>query len=73
MRGRSAGLREAEIDLAGMIDRKATRLLDDERAEKSPDDRPPICPACGVTTGIVMDEAGKTRYRCLECGFADGV
>jgi predicted RNA-binding Zn-ribbon protein involved in translation (DUF1610 family) len=34
------------------------------------DDRPPICPACGVTMGI-RDEDGKTRYVCLECGYAD--
>ena len=34
------------------------------------DDRPPICPACGVTMGIVVDEeTGETRYVCLECGF----
>jgi predicted RNA-binding Zn-ribbon protein involved in translation (DUF1610 family) len=34
------------------------------------DDRPPICPACGVTMGLVVDEeTGETRYVCLECGF----
>lgn len=32
------------------------------------DDRPPICPACGVTMGITMDD-GVTRFVCLECGF----
>ena len=37
------------------------------------DDRPPICPACGVTMGIVMDENGATRHVCLECGFTDEV
>ena len=47
--------------------------MDDERDEIPPDDRPPICPACGVTMGIVLDELEKTRYRCLECGFADRV
>jgi tRNA(Ile2) C34 agmatinyltransferase TiaS len=36
------------------------------------DDRPPICPACGVTMGIVTDSSGKTRFVCLECGFSDG-
>jgi hypothetical protein len=36
-----------------------------------PDDRPPICPACGVTMGIVTTEDGETRYVCLECGFSD--
>jgi hypothetical protein len=35
------------------------------------DERPPICPACGVTMGIVVDEDGATRYVCLECGFSD--
>jgi ribosomal protein S27AE len=34
------------------------------------DDRPPICPNCGVTQGIVV-EGGETRYVCLECGFSD--
>jgi predicted RNA-binding Zn-ribbon protein involved in translation (DUF1610 family) len=34
------------------------------------DDRPPICPACGVTMGI-RDDDGNVRYVCLECGFAD--
>jgi predicted RNA-binding Zn-ribbon protein involved in translation (DUF1610 family) len=36
------------------------------------DDRPPICPACGVTMGIVMDDDGRIEYVCLECGFSDG-
>lgn len=35
------------------------------------DDRPPICPACGVTMGITVDEGGSPRYVCLECGFSD--
>jgi tRNA(Ile2) C34 agmatinyltransferase TiaS len=39
------------------------------RSEDS-DDRPPICPACGVTMGIVPAGAG-VRYVCLECGFGD--
>ena len=34
------------------------------------DDRPPICPACGVTQG--MKEAdGDVEFVCLECGFSD--
>jgi predicted RNA-binding Zn-ribbon protein involved in translation (DUF1610 family) len=37
------------------------------------DERPPICPACGVTMGIIVQEDGKTRYVCLECGFSDEV
>ena len=35
------------------------------------DDRPPICPACGVTMGMTIEEDGSTRYVCLECGFSD--
>lgn len=35
------------------------------------DDRPPICPACGVTMGIVAEEEETPRYVCLECGFSD--
>ncbi len=34
------------------------------------DDRPPICPACGVTQGIVEREEGAA-FVCLECGFTD--
>ena len=34
------------------------------------DDRPPICPACGVTMGI-RDDDGEPRYVCLEWGFSD--
>jgi hypothetical protein len=37
------------------------------------DERPPICPACGVTMGIIVQEDGKTRYVCLGCGFSDEV
>jgi Zn ribbon nucleic-acid-binding protein len=38
----------------------------------TPDDRPPICPACGVTMGLVVDEeSGETSAVCLECGFED--
>ena len=35
------------------------------------DDRPPICPACGVTMGIVTADEDETRFVCLECGFPD--
>jgi len=39
-------------------------------SEDDVDDRPPICPACGVTQGIVV--TGKdTRFVCLECGFSE--
>lgn len=38
--------------------------------EPERDDRPPICPACGVTQGLVV-EAERTTFVCLECGFSD--
>ena len=46
---------------------------DDEqgiRAGTEEDDRPPICPACGVTMGIAVEGRG-VRYVCLECGFSE--
>jgi Zn ribbon nucleic-acid-binding protein len=43
-----------------------------EREDKGEDDRPPICPACGVTQGMVMGEDDETTFVCLECGFSDG-
>ena len=44
----------------------------DEESKPDPDDeRPPICPACGVTMGMIVDQDGATRYACLECGFSD--
>jgi hypothetical protein len=45
--------------------------VDEESKPDADDERPPICPACGVTMGIVLDEEGATRYVCLECGFSD--
>jgi Zn ribbon nucleic-acid-binding protein len=45
--------------------------VDEESNPGADDDRPPICPACGVTMGIVVDEDGAVRYACLECGFSD--
>ena len=45
--------------------------MDEESNPGADDDRPPICPACGVTMGIVVDEDGAVRYACLECGFSD--
>lgn len=38
--------------------------------ESEKDDRPPICPACGVTMGIAVEGVG-VRYVCLECGFSE--
>lgn len=46
-------------------------MNDVETDEPQGDDRPPICPACGVTMGIVMDDDEATRHVCLECGFDD--
>jgi transposase-like protein len=45
--------------------------VDKESTLDADDERPPICPACGVTMGIVVNEDGTTRYVCLECGFSD--
>jgi ribosomal protein S27AE len=47
--------------------------VDAENKPDADDDRPPICPACGVTMGIILDEGGAARYTCLECGFSDDV
>ena len=47
--------------------------MDEEGRPDADDDRPPICPACGVTMGIVIDKNGATRYACLECGFTEEV
>jgi hypothetical protein len=46
--------------------KKRDREHDDEQ-----DDRPPICPACGVTQGMVVTEGDDTKFVCLECGFSD--
>jgi ribosomal protein S27AE len=45
--------------------------VDEESKPDADDERPPICPACGVTMGMVLDEDGTPRYVCLECGFSD--
>jgi predicted RNA-binding Zn-ribbon protein involved in translation (DUF1610 family) len=42
----------------------------DPEADPEADDRPPICPACGVTQGFVVEGDG-VRFVCLECGFSD--
>ncbi len=47
--------------------------MESESKPEADDERPPICPACGVTMGIIVHEDGKTRYICLECGFSDEV
>jgi Zn ribbon nucleic-acid-binding protein len=35
------------------------------------DDRPPICPACGVTQGMKETGDDEVEFVCLECGFSD--
>jgi len=35
------------------------------------DDRPPICPACGVTKFMVAD-GDDVAFVCVECGFVEG-
>ena len=45
--------------------------MEQESKPDADDERPPICPACGVTMGIVVDDDGATHYVCLECGFFD--
>ncbi|HEU4972203.1 MAG TPA: hypothetical protein VFT35_09825 [Gaiellaceae bacterium] len=47
--------------------------MDEDSKPEVDDDRPPICAACGVTMGIVIDESGAPGYVCLECGFSDEV
>jgi hypothetical protein len=42
-----------------------------DKRDADNDDRPPICPACGVTMGIITANDGTTRHVCLECGFPD--
>ncbi len=41
------------------------------RRREQADERPPICPACGVTMGITVDDEGRITFICLECGFRD--
>jgi len=41
----------------------------EEREREPADDRPPICPACGVTMGMTVDEEGSAQFVCLECGY----
>ena len=46
--------------------------MDKESKPDADDERPQLCPTCGVTMGIILDEDGGTRYGCLECGFSEG-
>lgn len=49
---------------------RRSRRPDREECGPGPDDRPPICPACGVTMGFVVVRGG-VRHVCLECGYSD--
>jgi Zn ribbon nucleic-acid-binding protein len=42
-----------------------------EQTREEGDDRPPICPACGVTQGIKELGDDEVEFVCLECGFSD--
>jgi hypothetical protein len=42
-----------------------------EQPREEADDRPPICPACGVTQGIKDLGDDEVEFVCLECGFSD--
>lgn len=44
--------------------------MPEREPEEQADDRPPICPACGVTQGMVVTD-GEASFVCLECGFSD--
>jgi hypothetical protein len=41
------------------------------RPPEDEDDRPPICPACGVTQGMKETGDDEVVFVCLECGFSD--
>jgi hypothetical protein len=41
----------------------------DDLERDPPDDRPPICPACGVTMGLEVGADGEVSHLCQECGF----
>jgi predicted RNA-binding Zn-ribbon protein involved in translation (DUF1610 family) len=53
-----------------MIEKRISSGSVPRRPRDEDDDRPPICPACGVTMGMVPD-GGGVRFVCLECGFGD--
>ena len=48
----------------------ASSAVNKDQCDSDEDDRPSICPACGVTMGIREDRT-STPFVCLECGFAD--
>jgi hypothetical protein len=68
--GREAAIRDGSHPFARDSSSGGTRLTS-TGVRQSVDDRPPICPACGVTMGIVAGDDETPRYVCLECGFSD--
>ena len=54
----------------GDLYRDTVKRVKRDQGDSEEDDRPPICPACGVTMGIREDRT-STRFVCLECGFSD--
>jgi predicted RNA-binding Zn-ribbon protein involved in translation (DUF1610 family) len=47
-------------------------MTERRRPKEDEDDRPPICPACGVTQGMKEIGDDEVEFVCLECGFSDG-
>jgi Zn ribbon nucleic-acid-binding protein len=46
-------------------------MTERRRPKDEADDRPPICPACGVTQGMKERGNDEVEFVCLECGFSD--
>jgi hypothetical protein len=67
VKNRPAGARTIS---AGDLSLDTVKAVKQDRRDTREDDRPPICPACGVTMGIRQDRT-SSRFVCLECGFAD--
>jgi hypothetical protein len=49
----------------------ARTMTERRRPTEDEDDRPPICPACGVTQGMKETGDDEVEFVCLECGFSD--
>jgi predicted RNA-binding Zn-ribbon protein involved in translation (DUF1610 family) len=41
-----------------------------DESQRPDDDRPPICPACGVTNFLALRD-DEVAFVCIECGFSD--
>ena len=64
------GINERARTSTGDLYRDTVKRVKKDEGDSEEDDRPPICPACGVTMGIREDRT-STRFVCLECGFSD--